>query len=168
MIVLSYIKTFELPILITRCSNNYGKYQYAEKLIPKIIYCLFHNKKIPIYGDGRNIRDWLHVDDHIDAIMFLLRGKKRNGIYNIGSNNELSNKDLIKKIISIINSISDKNNQLEFNKSIEYVKDRLGHDKRYSINPSKIFLTGWRPKKNFDKEMVKVVKWYLKYYENRK
>lgn len=168
MIALSYIKTFELPILITRCSNNYGKYQYTEKLIPKIIYCLFHNKKIPVYGDGRNIRDWLHVDDHIDAIMFLLRGKKRNGIYNIGSNNELSNKDLIKKIISIMNSFSDKNNQLEFNKSIEFVKDRLGHDKRYSINPSKIFLTGWRPKKNFDKEMLKTVKWYLKYYENRK
>ena len=168
MIALSYIKTFELPILITRCSNNYGKYQYTEKLIPKIIYCLFHNKKIPVYGDGRNIRDWLHVDDHIDAIMFLLRGKKRRGIYNVGSKNEISNKDLIKKIISIMNSISDKNNQLEFNESIEFVKDRLGHDKRYSINPSKIFLTGWRPKKNFDKEMVKIVKWYLKYYENRK
>ena len=76
MIALSYIKTFKLPILITRCSNNYGKYQYAEKLIPKIIYCLFQNKKIPVYGNGKNIRDWLHVDDHIDAIMFLLRGKK--------------------------------------------------------------------------------------------
>ena len=78
------------------------------------------------------------------------------------------NIEIIKKIISIMNSISDKNHKLEFNKSIEFVKDRLGHDKRYSINPSKIFLTGWRPKKNFDKEMVKTVKWYLKYYENRK
>ncbi len=159
--VRAFFDTYNLPILISNCSNNYGPNQNKEKLIPTIIYNLINDTKIPIYGDGKNIRDWLFVEDHINAIDLLFHKGKIGDTYCVGGKNEVSNIDITKKIISIYGSITGKN-IVELNKKIIFVKDRLGHDYRYAINISKIKKElNWIPKTNYVLGLKKTVNWYL-------
>ncbi|MEA4957095.1 MAG: dTDP-glucose 4,6-dehydratase [Methanobrevibacter sp.] len=153
MIVRAYYETFNLPINITRCSNNYGPYQFPEKLIPLIINNALKNKKLPVYGDGKNIRDWLHVYDHCTAIDLVMKNGKIGDVYNIGGNNEKTNIDIVKIILDYLNKPED---------LIEFVKDRLGHDKRYAIDSRKIKKElGWKPKYNFESGIIETIEWYL-------
>ena len=153
MIVRAYHETFNLPINITRCSNNYGPYQFPEKLIPLMINNALTNKKLPVYGDGRNIRDWLHVYDHCTAIDLVLHNGKMGDIYNIGGNNEKENIEIVRIILKYLNRSND---------LIEFVEDRLGHDKRYAIDSTKIKSElGWKPKYTFDNGIKKTIDWYL-------
>lgn len=153
LIVRAYYKTFDLPINITRCSNNYGRFQFPEKLIPLMINNALENKKLPIYGDGKNIRDWLHVLDHCRAIDLVLHKGKIGEVYNIGGNNEIQNIDLVKLILKTLN----KDESL-----INFVEDRLGHDRRYAIDSSKIQKElGWKPKYSFNEGIKETINWYL-------
>ncbi len=160
--VRAYNKTFSLPILISNCSNNYGPFQHNEKLIPNIINSLIKGEKIPIYGDGKNIRDWLFVNDHCDAIELIFKKGIIGQTYNIGSGYEISNIDLAQLIIKIYDNIK-LNTSESSKKLIEFVDDRLGHDFRYSIDFSKIKNNlGWKPKTNFQEGILETIKWYLK------
>ena len=159
--------TFGLPTLITNCSNNYGPFQFPEKLIPLAITNLLRGKKIPIYGDGQNIRDWLFVEDHCSGIDAVLNRAKTGSSYCIGGENEVKNIDLINILCDLVDKYAlEYNVNLKQSKSkalINYVDDRLGHDKRYAINSSKIFSDlQWQPKVKFEYGMQKTVKWYLK------
>ena len=159
--VRAYHKTYGLPILISNCSNNYGPNQHAEKMIPNIINSLLKQIKIPIYGDGKNIRDWLYVDDHCDAIELIFNNGNCGETYNIGGNYEISNIDLVNIIIKIFDEIK-LNNSGTSNKLIEFVSDRPGHDFRYAIDFSKIKKElGWTPKTNFDKGIRETINWYI-------
>ncbi len=160
--VRAYNKTFGIPILISNCSNNYGPFQHNEKLIPNIINSLIKGKKIPIYGDGKNIRDWLFVNDHCDAIELIFKKGIIGQTYNIGGGYEISNIDLAQLIIKIFDNI--KLNPIGSSKKlIEFVDDRLGHDFRYSIDFSKIKNNlGWKPKTNFQEGILETINWYLK------
>ena len=159
--VRAFNDTYKLPTIISNCSNNYGPNQNKEKLIPTIIYNLITNTEIPIYGDGKNIRDWLFVDDHVNAIDLLFHSGKIGETYCIGGENEYSNIDITKKIISIYGSITGKS-IVELNKKITFVKDRLGHDYRYAINICKIKKElNWIPKTDFMSGLKKTVNWYL-------
>ena len=152
-LVNSYVLTYDCDCVITRCTNNYGSRQFPEKLIPKTILLAKQNKKIPVYGDGKNIRDWLFVDDHCNAILQTLLNGKTGQSYNISVGNELDNLTVIKKILSIM----DKPSEL-----IEFVEDRPGHDFRYSLDSSKIRKElGWSPKINFEDGIAKTISWYL-------
>ena len=159
--VRAYHKTYGVPILISNCSNNYGPNQHAEKMIPNIINSLLKQIKIPIYGDGKNIRDWLYVDDHCDAIELIFNNGNCGETYNIGGNYEISNIDLANIIIKIFDEIK-LNNSGTSNKLIEFVSDRPGHDFRYAIDFSKIKKQlGWTPKTNFDKGIRETINWYI-------
>jgi len=159
--VRAYHKTYGLPILISNCSNNYGPNQHAEKMIPNIINSLLKQIKIPIYGDGKNIRDWLYVDDHCDAIELIFNNGNCGETYNIGGNYEISNIELANIIIKIFDEIR-LNNSGTSNKLIEFVSDRPGHDFRYAIDFSKIKKElGWTPKTNFDKGIRETINWYI-------
>ena len=159
--VRAYHKTYGLPILISNCSNNYGPNQHAEKMIPNIINSLLKQIKIPIYGDGKNIRDWLYVDDHCDAIELIFNHGNCGETYNIGGNYEISNIDLANIIIKVFDEIK-LNNSGTSNKLIEFVSDRPGHDFRYAIDFSKIKKElGWTPKTNFDKGIRETINWYI-------
>lgn len=159
MIVKSYFDTFSMPINITRCSNNYGKYQFPEKLIPLIINNCINNKSIPVYGDGMNIRDWLYVEDHCKAIELVLRKGKIGEIYNIGGHNEKTNIHIVK---AIINYINENTNYCVSEELIKYVTDRKGHDRRYAIDAEKIKNDlGWYPETEFSKGIVKTINWYI-------
>ena len=159
--VRAFHDTYKLPIIISNCSNNYGPNQNKEKLIPTIIYNLITNTDIPIYGDGKNIRDWLFVEDHVDAIDLLFHKGKVGETYCIGGENEHSNIELTKKIISIYSSITGLDN-IKLNKLIKYVTDRLGHDKRYAIDITKIKNEfNWFPKTNLEKGLSETIKYYL-------
>ena len=159
--VRAYHKTYGLPILISNCSNNYGPNQHAEKMIPNIIKSLLKQIKIPIYGDGKNIRDWLYVDDHCDAIELIFNNGNCGETYNIGGNYEISNIDLANIIIKVFDEIK-LNNSGTSNKLIEFVSDRPGHDFRYAIDFSKIKKQlGWTPKTNFDKGIRETINWYI-------
>jgi dTDP-glucose 4,6-dehydratase len=152
-LVNSFFVTYDCDCIITRCTNNYGPRQFPEKLIPKTILYALNNKKIPIYGTGENIRDWIHVNDHCDAIYQVLKKGKKGSSYNISSDNEIDNKIIIKKILLLMKK--DEN-------MVEYVKDRPGHDFRYSMDSTKIRKElGWSPKIEFDKGLKNTVKWYL-------
>ena len=152
--VRAYGETFGLPYNITRCSNNYGPKQFPEKMIPVIIKNILKNEKIPVYGDGLQIRDWLHVNDHCEAIDLVLHNGTPGEIYNIGGNNEIKNIDLVKLIINEMGAS---------NSLIEYVEDRPGHDRRYAINTLKIFSElGWKPKVNFSEGIKNTIEWYKK------
>lgn len=158
-LVNSYFRTYKLPVIITRCSNNYGPYQSLEKLIPKVISNAFNNKKIPVYNRGKEIRDWIHVSDHAEAIMQLIKKGKYGNTYNIGSKNEISNIKLIKKILLIISRNYSSYQKLL--KLIKYVKDRPGHDFKYSIDNYKIkSKIKWSPKVNFDYGIKETIEWY--------
>lgn len=159
--VRAFNDTYKLNTIISNCSNNYGPNQNKEKLIPTIIYNLMTNTEIPIYGDGKNIRDWLFVDDHVNAIDLLFHRGKIGETYCIGGENEYSNIKITKKIISIYGSITGKS-IVELNKKIKFVKDRLGHDYRYAINICKIKKElNWVPKTDFMSGLKKTVNWYL-------
>ena len=159
-IVKSYFKTFKFPCMVTNCSNNYGPYQFPEKLIPVIIRSLVKNNKIPIYGDGQQIREWLFVEDHCDAILKVINKGVIGESYNIGSKNEIANIELVKKIIKAYNNITGSNKDL--NSSVKYVKDRLGHDFRYSVNCKKLqSQLGWKNETPFMKSLTQTINWYL-------
>ena len=156
LLVLAYHRTFGSHTIITRCSNNYGPRQYPEKLIPYFILQLLQNKKVPVYGDGSNVRDWLHVEDHCFGIYTALVRGESGQVYNIGGGTELANIELTQKILSILELSEDK---------IDYVKDRLGHDQRYSVNWEKIEKLGYRPSKKFDAELSNTVHWYRSFFD---
>ncbi|MCF7836443.1 dTDP-glucose 4,6-dehydratase [Candidatus Gracilibacteria bacterium] len=153
MLCIAAHRTFGQPILISRCSNNYGTHQLEEKLMPLVISKAFKNEKIPVYGNGENVRDWIHVDDHHRAILAILQNGEAGEIYNVGADNEVTNIDLVKLLLKILG----KDESL-----IEFVSDRPGHDRRYAIDSSKIqSKLGWRPKRtNFEKELAEMVEWY--------
>jgi len=154
LLVRAYFETYKMPILITRCSNNYGPYQYPEKLIPFFIKQLLDDKKVPVYGDGLNVRDWLYVYDHCEAIDAVLHKGKNGEVYNIGGNNEKTNMEITNIILKEMGKDES---------SIKYVEDRLGHDKRYAIDSSKIQKElGWKPKVNFEEGIKKTIDWYIK------
>lgn len=153
LLVLAYHRTYKLPITISRCSNNYGPYHFPEKLIPLMISRALNNEKLPVYGDGKNVRDWLYVLDHCKAIDLIVRKGKDGEVYNIGGHNEKSNLDVVKTILKLLGKNED---------GIEFVKDRPGHDLRYAIDPTKIETElGWKPEYNFDKGIEKTIDWYL-------
>ena len=153
LLVMAYHHTYGYPGAISRCSNNYGPYQFPEKLIPLMIINALSDKKLPVYGDGLNVRDWLHVEDHCSAIEAILKGGKVGEVYNIGGNNEWKNIDVVKFILSSLNREES---------LIERVKDRLGHDRRYAMDAGKIMRElGWRPKHKFEEGLKGTIKWYL-------
>ena len=153
MLVRAYYETFGMPMNITRCSNNYGPYQFPEKLIPLMINNCENDKSLPVYGDGMQIRDWLHVKDHCIAIDTVLHKGKIGEVYNIGGNNEKANIDIVKLIISTIGKSEN---------LIKYVKDRPGHDRRYAIDNTKITTQlGWSPSYTFEQGIAETIQWYL-------
>lgn len=153
LLVLAYFRTYGLPVTISRCSNNYGPYHFPEKLIPLMITRALADQSLPVYGDGKNVRDWLYVEDHCKAIDMILRKGKIGDVYNVGGHNEMANIDIVKLILKKL----DKPESL-----ITYVKDRKGHDRRYAIDPTKIGNElGWAPETKFADGIVKTVDWYL-------
>ena len=153
LLVLSYYKTYGLPVTISRCSNNYGTHQYPEKLIPLMIQKALQGESLPVYGDGSNIRDWIHVVDHCRAIDFILQKGKVGEVYNIGAREEISNIDLVKRMLDVLG----KPHEL-----ITYVPDRLGHDLRYAIDSSKLESLGWKPEYTIEETLKEIVEWYRK------
>ena len=152
MLVLAYIRTYGLPAIISRCSNNYGPYQYPEKVVPFFIKKLMNDEKVPLYGDGSNVRDWLHVLDHCRAVDLILHQGKIGEVYNVGANNEHSNLEITKNMLKILGFSEDQ---------IEFVKDRPGHDIRYAIDATKIKNElGWKPEIDFEEGFRKTVEWY--------
>ncbi|MCZ6704021.1 MAG: dTDP-glucose 4,6-dehydratase [Ignavibacteria bacterium] len=153
MMALAYHHTYGVPVVITRCSNNYGPYQFPEKLIPLMIINSLKGKKLPVYGDGMNIRDWVYVIDHNAAVETVLENGKSGEVYNIGASTEMPNIQIVKLILNELGKSED---------MIEYVKDRLGHDRRYAIDSTKIENElGWNPKFNFEEAMSQTIKWFL-------
>ncbi|MCX7836288.1 MAG: dTDP-glucose 4,6-dehydratase [bacterium] len=154
MLARAAFHTYKQDIVITRCSNNYGPYQFPEKLIPLMIHNALHDKPLPVYGDGRNVRDWIHVKDHCEALLTVLLHGEAGEVYNIGGNNEQENITIVKKILAILN----KSEAL-----IQFVKDRPGHDKRYAIDATKIRIKlKWEPKIPFEQGLFETVEWYVK------
>ena len=183
MVVIAYRDTYKMPVSITRCSNNYGPYQFPEKLIPLVINNILNKKPLPVYGKGENIRDWLYVEDHCKAIETVIRNAENGTIYNVGGHNEMKNIDIVKLIIRTIHDIMQKEPKYHYllkqqkdneeqadiswmdESLITYVKDRLGHDQRYGIDPTKIHHDlGWLPETNFATGIVKTIRWYLDNY----
>ena len=153
LLVLSYFRTYKLPVTISRCSNNYGPYHFPEKLIPLIIIKALKNEKLPIYGDGKNVRDWIYVKDHCTAIDLILHKGKIGEVYNVGGNSEKSNLEVVKTILNILGKSE---------KLIEFVPDRLGHDRRYAINDYKIESElGFKRDVTFEQGIEKTINWFL-------
>lgn len=181
MIVMAYHDTYKMPVTITRCSNNYGPYHFPEKLIPLIIKNILEGKRLPVYGDGSNVRDWLYVEDHCKAIDLVVNKGKAGEVYNVGGHNEKKNIEIVKLTISTIHNMMaekpelrkvlkkkelDENGEISIDwindSLISYVKDRLGHDQRYAIDPTKISEElGWTPETKFEDGIVKTIEWYL-------
>lgn len=159
LLVKAYYDTYKMPINITRCSNNYGAYQFPEKLIPLIINNCLSGKSLPIYGDGMNIRDWLYVEDHCKAIDMVINGGRMGEIYNVGGHNERTNIHIVKTIISYLHDNEDSSINENL---IKFVEDRKGHDRRYGIDPSKIKEElGWYPETPFEEGIKMTIKWYI-------
>lgn len=153
LLVLAYHRTYGLPVTISRCSNNYGPYHFPEKLIPLMIINALHDKKLPVYGTGENVRDWLYVEDHCSAIDLIIRKGRVGEVYNIGGHNEKTNLEVVKTILKELGKGED---------LITFVKDRPGHDRRYAIDPAKIHQElGWLPQTSFAEGIKKTIKWYL-------
>ncbi|WP_160032782.1 dTDP-glucose 4,6-dehydratase [Paenibacillus sp. An7] len=153
LLVRAYHETFDLPVNITRCSNNYGPYQFPEKLIPLMIIKALHDEALPIYGDGLHIRDWLYVEDHCSAIDLVIHQGKVGEVYNIGGNNERTNIHIVKTILKELNKPES---------LMTFVEDRLGHDRRYGIDPAKLVSElGWKPKYSFETGIKATIAWYL-------
>ena len=181
MIVMAYHDTYKMPVTITRCSNNYGPYHFPEKLIPLIIKNILEGKRLPVYGDGSNVRDWLYMEDHCKAIDLVVNKGKAGEVYNVGGHNEKKNIEIVKLTISTIHNMMaekpelrkvlkkkelDENGEISIDwindSLISYVKDRLGHDQRYAIDPTKISEElGWTPETKFEDGIVKTIEWYL-------
>ena len=154
MMVLAFYHTYGMPVVITRCSNNYGQFQFPEKLIPLMIINAMNNKKLPVYGDGMNVRDWIYVIDHNKAIDLVFEKGRSGEVYNIGASNEMPNIEIVKLILKHLKKSEN---------LIQYVKDRPGHDRRYAIDSSKIQSElGWKPKFTFETAIDDTIKWYLK------
>ncbi len=174
-LVRSYFHTFHMPVLTTRCSNNYGPYHFPEKLIPLFVTNLIEGKQVPLYGDGLNVRDWLYVEDHCEAIWTVLNKGRFGEVYNIGGNNEINNRKITETILAEMGK--------DWETSVRYVKDRPGHDRRYAIDASKIKNElGWSPKYKFEEAIKTTIQWfrdnedwwraiksgeYLKYYQTQ-
>ena len=155
LLVMAYHRTYKIPTTISRCSNNYGPYHFPEKLIPLMIINALSDKKLPVYGDGKNVRDWLYVEDHCRAIDLILQKGRVGEVYNIGGHNERANIDVVKTILKELGKPED---------LIEHVTDRKGHDRRYAIDPTKIHTElGWEPETKFEDGIKKTVKWYLEH-----
>lgn len=154
----AYVHTFGLPVMITRCSNNFGPYQFPEKVIPLFVTNLVEGKKVPLYGDGKNVRDWLHVEDHCEAVLTVLERGRQGEVYNVGGNNERSNVDLTHTILGLMSKGKE---------MIQYVPDRPGHDRRYAIDASKIERElGWRPSRSaWPGALERTVRWYVDHPE---
>lgn len=153
LLVLAYHRTYGLPVTISRCSNNYGPYHFPEKLIPLMIINALHDKALPVYGDGANVRDWLYVEDHCSAIDLIIRNGCEGEVYNVGGHNEKNNLDVVKIILKALGKSED---------LITFVKDRPGHDRRYAIDPTKIHNElGWLPQTKFEDGIAKTIDWYL-------
>lgn len=164
-LVRAYHHTYGLPTLTTNCSNNYGPYQFPEKLIPLLIMNALQGKALPIYGDGQNIRDWLYVEDHCTAIAAVLEKGTVGEVYNIGGNYEKTNLEIVHTVCSILDELVPDSAYRPHHELITYVKDRPGHDRRYAIDPSKIACEiGWQPAETFESGIRKTITWYL---ENR-
>jgi dTDP-glucose 4,6-dehydratase len=154
-LVRAYFHTFQMPVLITRCSNNYGPYQFPEKLISLFVTNLIEGKKVPLYGDGMNVRDWLYVEDHCDALWTVLTKAAPGELYNIGGNNEIPNRRITETVLREMGK--------DWDQSVQYVKDRPGHDRRYAIDASKIQQQlGWSPRHPFDQAIRATIDWYRK------
>jgi len=163
-LVRAWNRTYGLPVLITNCSNNYGPCQFPEKLIPHVILNALEGKSLPIYGDGKQIRDWLYVDDHVNALMNVALNAKVGETYNIGGNNEIQNIEVVRKVCDILDKLvpNKLNGMSSFKELIIYVKDRPGHDVRYAINANKIVKDlNWQPQEDFNSGIQKTVEWYL-------
>ena len=159
LLVNSYVNTYDLDCVITRCTNNYGPRQFYEKLIPKTIFLANQNAKIPIYGKGENIRDWIYVNDHCEAVLRVLLDGKKGESYNVSSDNEIDNLSIVKKILELLGKSSD---------LIEFVTDRPGHDLRYSLNSSKIKNSlKWNPKISFDDGIQNTIDWFINNSEGK-
>jgi dTDP-glucose 4,6-dehydratase len=164
--VRAYYHTYNLPVLTTNCSNNYGPLQFPEKLIPLTICNALAGKELPIYGDGKQIRDWLFVEDHCDAIAEVLNKGKIGEVYNIGGNNEKTNIELVNHICEILDEIRPRSDNISYKNQIAFVKDRPGHDRRYAINSSRISKElGWTPKTSFTSGIRKTIEWYSSVYD---
>lgn len=158
----AWYHTYGFPVLITNCSNNYGPYQFPEKLIPVVILKALQGEKIPVYGTGENVRDWLYVDDHAKALITVLGKGKTGETYNIGGHNEKRNIDVVRTICNTLNNILPKDNGGDYNDQITFVTDRPGHDFRYAIDASKIERDlGWKPEETFETGIQKTVRWYI-------
>ncbi|MHB1688510.1 MAG: dTDP-glucose 4,6-dehydratase, partial [Ignavibacteriaceae bacterium] len=153
MMAMAFYHTYGMPVLITRCSNNYGPFQFPEKLIPLMIINALHDKKLPVYGDGLNVRDWIYVIDHNKAINLVFEKGNLGEVYNIGAGNEMKNIEIVKLILKHLGKSED---------SIHYVKDRPGHDRRYAIDSTKIQTNlGWKPSSTFEEAIAKTINWYI-------
>ena len=160
-LVRAYHHTYGLPTLTTNCSNNYGRFQFPEKLIPLMILNALEEKPLPVYGDGKNVRDWLYVEDHCEAIGIVLQGGRLGETYNIGGWNEKPNIEIVQTVCDLVDEMSPKPGKLR-RELITFVKDRPGHDRRYAIDARKIERElGWKPKETFDTGLRKTVRWYL-------
>jgi dTDP-glucose 4,6-dehydratase len=161
-LVRAYHHTYGLPVLTTNCSNNYGPFQFPEKLIPLMILNACSGKALPVYGDGRNVRDWLYVEDHCEAIRTVLRGGKAGETYNVGGWNEMPNMDVVHTICAVLDELRPNDAVMPHQKLITFVKDRPGHDRRYAMNATKIERElGWRPRETFDSGIRKTIEWYI-------
>ena len=162
-LIRAWHRTFDLPVLISNCSNNYGPYQFPEKLIPLMILNCLEEKPLPVYGTGENIRDWLYVEDHCDAIYTILQKGTIGETYNVGGNNEIKNIQIVEEICDVLNDIHPAGSGKSYHELINFVKDRPGHDFRYAIDASKLKKEiGWEPKESFNTGIQKTIEWYLK------
>jgi len=153
LLALAWHHTYGLDVVVTRCSNNYGRYQFPEKLIPLMVVNALHDKPLPVYGDGANVRDWLHVDDHCSALLAALEKGRAGEVYNVGGNSERKNIDIVKAILGLLGKPES---------LIKFVKDRPGHDKRYAIDPTKTRTElGWTPAHTFEQGIQATVRWYV-------
>ena len=165
MIVRSYHHTYGMSTVITNCSNNYGPKQHNEKLIPTVIRKALAGENIPVYGDGKNIRDWLYVLDHCKGIDLVYHTGRSGEVYNIGGRNERSNNQIVERICTLLDTMQPRNDGRSYQEQITYVEDRAGHDRRYAIDATKIETElGWSADENFDTGIVKTIEWYLKKY----
>jgi dTDP-glucose 4,6-dehydratase len=151
LIALSYFTTYGQPVMVTRSSNNFGPFQYPEKVIPLFVTNLLDGRKVPLYGDGLNVRDWCYVDDNCAALDAVLRRGEPGEIYNVGAGNEIPNRELTDRVLALLGLGEE---------MIEYVTDRLGHDRRYSVDTSKVRALGWAPSRSLDEALAATVQWY--------
>lgn len=161
-LVRAYFHTYGLPTLVTNCSNNYGPYQFPEKLIPLMCVNILSGQPLPVYGDGQNVRDWLHVEDHCAAIARVLQSAQPGETYNIGGNNQIKNIDIVRQLCNLMDELADELPVAPAHRLITYVTDRPGHDRRYAMNSDKIQRElGWQPQYDFERGLAQTAQWYL-------